>query len=537
MQILRFFLALALMGIATTGKTQNDPFQLYLEPITIEGLPGIQAYAWGQHDGLWLIIGGRIDGLHRRQPWATFNPDGRNISLFVVDPEHQKVYSSPLTSLPGHLQDQMSSTNMEFHQQDNILYLVGGYGHYETLGSKLTFAMLTAVDVPGAILAVQKRESLVPYFRTITDPRFAVTGGHLNKLYDTYYLVGGQKFDGNYNPMNHPSFTQEYTNEVRRFKIVDDGTTFQVTHLPSFRDTAAFHRRDYNVGPVILPDGAEGIMSYSGPFQINADLPYLNVVSIDSQSYQIIRDFAQYYNNYHCAMLPMYASATGEMHTIFFGGIAQYYEENGDLVQDNDVPFVKTIARLTWDKHGQLAEYKLPVEMPGYLGASAEFIPSPQIPTYANGIIKLDALEADTSLVGYIYGGIESSAANIFWINNGTESIAHPLIYKVHVIKTQTTSSHGLNPQSINGMQLQIYPNPNEGVFNILFYLEKKTRVEMTITNEKGKVLLKEDLSDQVVTGSNILQKGFKPFKIGGIYFVTINAGGDMATQKIIVKE
>lgn len=528
-----FTLFLAAISISA----QSDPFQIYLKPIAIEGLPGLQAYAYGQHDGQWLIIGGRIDGLHRRQPWATFDPEGRNIQLMVVDPEQGKIWKAPLTSLSIPLQDQLSSTNMEFHQEGNFLYLVGGYGHSETVGSKVTYAMLTAVDVPGVIGAIRNNADLSPFFRTMTDTRFAVTGGHLNKIYDTYYLVGGQKFDGNYNPMNHPTFTQEYTNAIRKFRLEDDGAELKVSHFITITDTAAFHRRDYNVAAQILPGEKEGLMSFSGPFQINADLPYLNVVSIDSNSYHIEPDFAQYFNNYHCAVMPLYSTTAKEMHTVFFGGIAQYYEENGQLIQDSDVPFVKTIARVSRDHQGHLTEYKLPQEMPGYLGASAEFIPMRGIPRYPNGVINLDDLPEDSTMVGYIFGGIESTAANIFWINEGTESVAHPLVYGVFVTRNQATALQEVNAQSNNGLQLQIYPNPNEGVFNILFFLKQKTRVLMTIADEKGNLVLKEDLSGQVVTGPNTLQKGFKSFKVGGIYFVTLTVEGKSATQKIIVKE
>jgi hypothetical protein len=535
MRILIIMLTIVSASYALTA--QSDPFQIHLEPITIDSLPGLQAYAWGQHDGKWLVVGGRIDGLHRRQPWATFNPDGRNTQLYVVDPVHGKIRTAPLTSLSVPLQDQLSSTNMEFHQEGNFLYLVGGYGHSETVDSKVTYAMLTAIDVPGVMSAIEKGEIIKPYFRTMTDTRFAVTGGHLNKIYDTYYLVGGQKFDGNYNPMNHATFTQEYTNAIRTFKLEDDGSTLKVTHLATITDTLAFHRRDYNVAAQILHDGKEGLMSFSGPFQINADLPYLNVVSIDQEGYHIVPEFAQYFNNYHCAVMPAYASNAGQMHTVFFGGIAQYYVENGQLVQDSDVPFVKTIARVTRDVQGHMTEYKLPQEMPGYLGASAEFIPLASVAKYANGVIKLDELTGDTVHVGYIYGGIESTAANIFWINNGTESVAHPLVYKVYVTRSQTTALQEINAQSNNGLQMQIYPNPNEGIFNILFQLKNSSAVMLTITDEIGKVVLKEDLSDQTAVGFNSIEKKFKPFKIGGVYFVTLTTKETSATQKIIVKE
>ena len=528
--IFSFFISLC------SVQAQSDPFQIHLEPLPIQGLPGIQAYAWGQHDGLWLIIGGRIDGLHRRQPWATFNPEGRNTHLTVVDPVHEKIWTAPLTTLSIPLQDQLSSTNMEFHQEGNMLYIIGGYGHSQTVDAKVTYAMLTAIDVASVIMAVINGQDLSPYIRSMTDPRFAVTGGHLHKINDTYFLVGGQKFDGNYNPMNHPSFTQEYINGFRKFQLHDDGTRIQVSDYDAVIDTAAFHRRDYNVASLIFPDGQEGLMSYSGPFQLIADLPYLNVVSIYKDAYQPVAGFAQYYCNYHSAVMPMYDAATKDMHTIFFGGIAQYTDEGGKLVEDSDVPFVKTISRITRDAKGMLSEYKLPVDMPGYLGASAEFIPAAGAPRYDNGVIKLDQLSSDSILVGYVYGGIESTAANIFWINDSDQSVAHPVAYKVYVVKRTGTSTHQLNQQSNNGLQLQIFPTSGDEMFNILFSLTKKSSVQITIAGENGKVILKEDWTGQVQLGANHFVRKVKPFNIGELYAVTMTIDGQPATQYVRVK-
>jgi hypothetical protein len=123
------------------------------------------------------------------------------------------------------------------------------------------------------------------------------------------------------------------------------------------------------------------------------------------------------------------------MHNLFFGGISQYNDSAGILLQNNDVPFVKTIARVTRDFIGKMAEYKLPVEMPSFLGAGSEFIPVENLPVYGNDVIKLDDLNADSTLIGYIYGGINSTSPNIFWLNDGTQSIASSHIFKVFILK------------------------------------------------------------------------------------------------------
>jgi len=433
-------LAILLFVFTVNCNAQTEPFEIVIEPVNISGLGGLQAFAWGQHDGKWLIIGGRLDGLHRRQPFASFSKDGHNNQLIVVDPEAKQNWSASLSSLPVEMQEQLSSTNMEFYQEGDYLYLAGGYGYSNTYSDHITYPFLSAVKVPDVIDAVINKTSFTKDFRQISDTVFAVTGGYLNKINKTFYLTGGHVFMGRYNPMgpNHgPGFLQEYTNAIRKFIISDNGVTLSVTHLPEIVDTKNLHRRDLNVVPQIMPSGQEGLTAFSGVFQVGVDLPFLNCVNIDSTGHEVNNTFSQYYNNYHCAHIPLFSSANNEMHTIFFGGIAQYYDSLGILVQDNNVPFVKTIARVTRDESGTMAEYKLPVEMPSLLGASSEFIPVENLPKYNNEVLNLDDFSNDKLLIGYIYGGISSTDANIFFSNTGIQSSASSQLFKVFIIKTR----------------------------------------------------------------------------------------------------
>lgn len=527
-------LTLLLMAIQFITKAQNAPFEIYLEAQNIPGLNGVQSYAYGQHDGKWLIVGGRIDGLHRRQPFASFDIAGLNTNLIVVDPNSNQRWTAPLSTLSQGLQDQLSSTNMEFYQQDSMLYIVGGYGHSVQTGTKITYDKLTAINLPSVINAVVNGGTYANFFRQITDIQFAVTGGHLHKIYDTYYLVGGQKFDGNYNPMGNPTYTQAYTNQIRKFTLADDGTTITINHLPSFTDATNLHRRDYNVSPQILPNGQEGLTAFSGVFQTTADIPYLNCVNIDSSNYSVNNAFAQYYNHYHCAFMPIYSAADNEMHTVFFGGIAQYYDSLGTLVQDNNVPFVKTIARVTRDQNGNMTEFKLPVEMPDYLGSSAEFITNTNMPAYPNEVLQLDNLPNDTNLVGYIFGGINSSAANIFWINTGTESTASSILFKVYLVRNTSVGIDQLNPQSKGNLHMQVYPNPNDGNLMLKFNLKVKEKVKLSVVDLEGKTILEESITETNI-GENILVRKIEALKNGAVYMVTIQTAKEKSTQKIII--
>lgn len=434
-------IALLMCTLTLPVRAQSAPFQIAIEPFQINGLVGIQSFAVGLDNGKWLILGGRTDGLHRRQPWATFDEAGQNRQLIVVDPVVLKKWSAPLTSLSVSLQEQLSSTNMEFLQEGDYLYIAGGYGYSNSAENHITYPYLTAVKVSDVINSIIKKSSFKSFFRQIKDEQFAVTGGYLNKIYKTYYLTGGQRFDGRYNPMNHPTFTQEYTNSIRKFVIRDNGSELKVIHLQGITDTVNLHRRDYNVIPQIMPGGQEGLTAFSGVFQVGADLPFLNCVNIDSAGYAVNNDFSQYYNHYHCAHIPLYSASANEMHNLFFGGIAQYRDSSGILVQNADVPFVKTIARVTRDSTGTMAEFKLPVEMPAFLGAGSEFIRTENLPLYNNGVIKFDKLSADSTFVGYILGGILSADPNIFWTNDGTQSEACKNIFRVYIVKSPVTGA------------------------------------------------------------------------------------------------
>lgn len=527
------FFGLAIFNLSVFS--QNAPFNIYIEPLNISGLGGLQAFAFGQHNGKWLIVGGRLDGLHRRQPFASFDVAGNNNQLIVIDPVSQQKWTAPISSLSIGLQEQLSSTNMEFHQEGKYLYIIGGYGYNNASAARKTFDNLSAIDVPSAINAVIGGTSFTSYFRQISDAQFAVTGGHLKKINNTFYLIAGNKFDGNYNPIGNPSYTQVYTNAIRKFNITDNGTTITVNHLPTITDVANLHRRDYNAVPQILPTGEEGITAFSGVFQPTIDLPFLNCVNIDSVNYKVNNAFQQYYNHYHCAVLPMYSAINNEMHNVFFGGIAQYYDSAGVLVQDNNVPFVKTIARVTRNSVGTMSEYKLPVEMPSFLGAGAEFIPIKSVPQFNNEVFKLDDFQKDSTLVGYIYGGISSTAANIFFTNTGTQSSASSQIFKVYVLKNSTLGLHQLNTQSIGTLKVQVFPNPNVGDFTVKFNLNSVVKTKISLYSMDGKKI-EESILHNLNLGENTFKKKIKNLESGGTYFLTIETPYEKATQKIIIK-
>lgn len=459
----QLLLLLVLCSTFTAAVAQNSTaFSVELETIQLQNAPGLQSFVVGTHNGQWLLIGGRTDGLHQRQPFAAFAAAGNNVEAFVVDPVLNQTWSASLATLPTALFEQLQSTNMEYVQRGNTLYVVGGYGYSASSNAHVTHAALTAVDVPGLITAIKNNTSVVSHFRQLTDTRMQVTGGYLHLLGDTFYLAGGQLFEGSYNPMgpNHgPGFVQEYTDAIRLFEIEDDGTNLAIANYSEWVDSANLHRRDYNMVPQRFPDGELGLTLFSGVFQHTVNLPWLNTVDVHSGTYHVRNTFNQYLNQYHAAHMPVVDGAANAMHTVFFGGISRYtLDAQGQLVDDTEVPFVNTISRVTRFSNDSMAEFK-DGEMPGLLGSGAAFIPVQDAAFVdGHGMVLLEDLPQDRTLVGYIVGGIESSAPNIFFINTGTQSSASTQVFEVYI----NTSSTGIaNP--IDGDRFfttRLYPNP-----------------------------------------------------------------------------
>jgi len=514
--------------------SEEAPFEIELNSITIPELGGLQSYAFGQADGKWLLVGGRLDGLHKRQPWASFDIAGHNNQLIVIDPIAKSTWSANIKFLRASLQEQLSSTNMEFYQDGDYLYIVGGYGYSETDGDHTTFDNLTAINVPEVIDAIISETDFSTSIIQVNHPDFQVAGGKLEKIDDVYYLMGGHKFIGRYNPMgpNHgPGFIQEYTNAIRRFKISHNNTGgIDVTKLMFTVDTANFHRRDYNAEPQILENGEEGITMFSGVFQHDEDLPFLNSVTVTSDDYYENDSFEQYYNHYHCPVLPIYSEENNEMHTIFFGGIAQFYDSLGTLVQDDDVPFVNTIAKVTRDENGKMTETKLPIVMPSLLGAGAEFIPNPDFPHFDNNVFKLDSLSSERTLVGYIFGGIQSSQPNIFFINDGTQSSANSEIYEVYLKKNSTSSVENTNISSTDNFNIKLYPNPT----HTSLFIDNIDMIhisEITILDLEGKILQNELIDSQQSQLKIDLE-----LLSSGAYVLRIKTGNEFITKRFIIK-
>ncbi len=418
---------------------------------------------------------------------------------------------------------------MEFVQRDSILYMIGGYGWSSALSDFKTFPTLTAINLNSLTNAVISSSSINNSFRQIIDTTMAITGGNGMMIDSTVYLVFGHKFDGRYNRVDSLITTiQKYSNQVRAFNIWDDGTNLTIANYQATTDTVNFHRRDFNLVPQIFPDRASGATAFSGVFQYNIDLPYLNSVDLKPGNYAVNNNFNQNLSQYSSAVMPVYDSTHNYMHSVFFGGISMYYPDTITQIMTTDslVPFVNTISKVTRAPDSTMTEYALPIRMPAFLGANSLFIPDTSIAHYSGEVINLNHLSGLTR-VGWIVGGILSPDRNIADNDPGV-SIASTEVFEVYIDKN-VTSNQGVMMKN-NIMNFIAYPNPGNQI-NIQFETDKDAIIEIIDIHGRtveGSVVKKD-------TGIRTLLRYTTSTLTPGIYFCRVKIGDESKTMKLMI--
>jgi hypothetical protein len=64
---MKLFLFALTIFLGLYAQAQSFPYNLKIDSISIPQLGGLQSFGVGQANGKWLVVGGRLDGLHRRQ--------------------------------------------------------------------------------------------------------------------------------------------------------------------------------------------------------------------------------------------------------------------------------------------------------------------------------------------------------------------------------------------------------------------------------------------------------------------------------------
>ncbi|NPA34718.1 MAG: T9SS type A sorting domain-containing protein, partial [Chlorobi bacterium] len=110
---------------------------------------------------------------------------------------------------------------------------------------------------------------------------------------------------------------------------------------------------------------------------------------------------------------------------------------------------------------------------------------------YIDGqILHLNRIpEGDRVLIGYVIGGINSSAPNIFWINDGTQSRADQTVYAVYLKKGESRDIEVSYIEPPSEIKLAVNPNPVEDVLYAEIQLPEGEGFYVRIVNMKGETV------------------------------------------------
>ena len=358
----------------TIGIIPPMPYSIQIDTFNNwANLVGVHSASLGQDSqGRWIIIGGRVNGFHGfSQPDEDFPYTTANKNLMVFDPAQDTLYTMPVDDLNNPtLALGLSASNAQHVQDQQYLYVCGGYAQDTSIDSTLTLSTMTQIEVDAFAngVAAGDASAVLSAIATAEDNRVQVTGGELFKLSDGYfYLVFGHSFNGTYSNFQAGNGTvkntiQQYTDEVRRFKwsqgaaevipgvlnlsdysaYQDDGWSVSAADSAAF-DTvpqaqwayfaSRYHRRDLNVMPAVLDaSGNTGLGAYAGVFTC-PDPPLCNNSGVWNNPVYILpgstapaitvdENFSQAQNVYASWNMAIYDPATTTMYSTLFGGIS-----------------------------------------------------------------------------------------------------------------------------------------------------------------------------------------------------------------------
>ncbi len=487
------FTAFLFLAFNSTPAQSQLQGRFLFDTFSIPGWPHIHSFSFATKGDKVLMVGGRKDGIHDKESGFDFTRS--NTSMYLWDTKSQSILEYSIRSLPDTLISYLSSANTCFTQDENFLYILGGYG--QGIDSIYhTYPVFIRIHLQNCIEAIQQSGDVLSSIEILQDPYFAVAGGQLRIKDRLFYLVGGHHFKGAYSS-NSSKVDQVYTDAVRIFKVSKDSNSLQFEKVHEIKDDYNFHRRDFNLNPLIDEFGKLVFMVYSGVFQYNVNRPFLNLALVDGLQFREVLDFDQKFAAYNCSRLGFYEAKRNRMHQLFLGGMAEYYlDSTGMLVQDTYVPFVKTLSCVSRNESGHFEEYALRDQLPGYYGSNAEIFLNPETPLFKEDIIDWDALQGDTCFIGYLFGGIYNAGTDRNpWLNNlARTTVANPHVIKIQYLKNQSTGSEVFQNKK-DTAAIQLYPNPAYGKTQLSFSgVPEHARVHLWIQNQNGDIIQELDL-------------------------------------------
>ncbi len=426
---MRYLILIFLVQFSILRTSAQSGFTLEIVPYNIPDLPALHSYAFAQHNGKWLIIGG-ITGEN------TFSSHP-NYEFLVIDPLNSKFWSYPYEYAAMDIEEpeHLSACFAASQQVGDYLYLVGGMGYLAESEAFGTFPYLTRIEVPALINAIIKKEKISSYFDQIEDESFRTMNATLSVVDSRFFLVGGQTLNGTFNEQGELIIDESPYGKCSIFKI-SEGEDFNLKHI----ETMAFDEHFLSLYPKaiaqVFPDGEQGLtIFYNEKVESVNKLSWMNIFDFGYSTHaQPEAEIPQY----HSTIIPVYDQKNNKMHTVFLGGCDDYLCSDEQEYAPNMVEEMTSFTRFP-DGYTQIETSQIQAYLTR--GKDALFLP---VNNKQNGIIYLDELGDDNrNLIGYIYGGA-TTPSPMFYSNGELMDSASNQLFKVYLTKKPAISTLGV---------------------------------------------------------------------------------------------
>ncbi len=352
------FCAVSLLCTAAAVEAQNQtatlspvyseeglPYRIKIEQADFALPSGLHSYAAATFGGRWLMLAGRINGLHGfNNDNNNFPPNQQNTTVFVVDPAQKTVYTRSLTGPGSGLSqaqvDLLSVTSGQSYQLGNTLYMTGGYGVDTATGTFSTKDALSAIDVPRAHAVGREHAAPRTPQRSISGRSTIRFSGHRRRdearRQWRHDADARQNFVGFYVAPPTAFTRSRCSGSDRRRWCVD---FLRATRPAAGAADPNYRRRDLNIVPRIRDGNDAGWVALSGVFTLGGGA-WTVPVDIDLDGTPSMPDpanpgtFKQAMNGYAAANFGLYSPSSRAMYTLLLGGISFGFFQNGVFMTD-----------------------------------------------------------------------------------------------------------------------------------------------------------------------------------------------------------
>ncbi len=211
--------------------------------------PGIQdmyGYTVAEWNHKLIIFGGKIFNYNSE----IYHNDYPNTEIILIDLQGQTAAAYSNYLFEGSIGEQLSAYGMAFHQEDSILYFLGGYAFNEATKGFKTYPFLSRMNIPLTIDALEKGHYPINSIIQIQDERIALFDAILDNNGNEFFLLDGKNGNKkNALEENPVYFEEDFKDEIRTFRIIDQHKDLQLTNFREWLNLEAFFDYYQNTAP------------------------------------------------------------------------------------------------------------------------------------------------------------------------------------------------------------------------------------------------------------------------------------------------